>query len=356
MADAIRAGVIGFGVAGRIFHAAVVDAVPGLELACIVQRHGDEAAEAHPGVTIYRDAQQAFDDPSIQLIIIATPNDIHYDLGRRALEAGKHVVIDKPFTIDSADAARLVELGRKNHLIVSAYQSRRWDGDFKTVQDILQSGTLGRLVSYESHFDRWRPTRKPQSWREAGVPGGGLLWDLGPHLMDQALQLFGIPYAVFADVRVEREGGVTVDAFDIHLYYPTISSVLLRVTCLSLVPGPRFNLIGDRGCFVKYGLDPQEDLLKAGQRFESPTWGTEPSKNWGVLTVEDGGDVVSKPVPTKAGDYRGYYANIRDAILGKAPLAVTAEQATQVIRMLELADESSRKRAAVLCDLGGFPS
>ena len=355
MADPIRVGVIGFGVAGRIFHAAVVDAVPGLELACIVQRHGDEAAEAHPGVTIYRDAQQALDDPSIQLIIIATPNDIHYELARRALEAGKHVVIDKPFTIDSADAARLVELGRKHHLIVSAYQNRRWDGDFLTVKEILESGALGRLVSYESHFDRWRPVRKPQSWREAGTPGGGLLWDLGPHLMDQAVQLFGLPYAIFADVRVEREGGVTVDAFDIRLYYPTIASVLLRVTCLSLVPGPRFNLIGDRGNFLKYGLDPQEDLLKAGQRFESPTWGTEPSKSWGVLTVEDDGKVVSKPVPTEAGDYRGYYANIRDAILGIRPPAVTPEQATHVIRLLELAQESSDKRSSVLCDLSDLP-
>jgi scyllo-inositol 2-dehydrogenase (NADP+) len=353
--DPIRAGVIGFGVAGRIFHAAVVDAVPGLELACIVQRHGDEAAEAHPGVTIYRDAQQAFDDPSIQLIIIATPNDIHYDLVRRALEAGKHVVVDKPFTIDSADAAHLVELGRKQHLLVSAYQNRRWDGDFLTVKEILESGALGRLVSYESHFDRWRPVRKPQSWREAGTPGGGLLWDLGPHLMDQAIQLFGLPYAIFADVRVEREGGITVDAFDIRLYYPTISSVLLRVTNLSIVPGPRFNLNGDRGNFLKYGLDPQEDLLKAGQRFESPTWGTEPAKNWGILTTEDEGSVVSRPVPTQAGDYRGYYANIRDAILGTQPLAVTPEQATQVIRLLELAQESSDKRTAVLCDLSNLP-
>ena len=353
MADTIRTCVVGFGFAGRIFHAAVVDAVPGLELSGIVQRRGDEAAHAYPPVTIYRDAQDAIDDPALQLIVIATPNESHFDLGRRALEAGKHVVIDKPFTLRSDEAAKLVDLSRAKSLVLSVYHNRRWDGDFLTIKGLLDAGKLGKITSYESHFDRWRPQRKPETWRENGAPGGGLTWDLGPHLIDQALMLFGPPQAVFADIRSEREGARMDDAFDVRLYYPN-HSVVLRATCMALVPGARFAVYGNRGCYIKNGLDPQEDLLKRGERFGSPAWGTEPAKNWGTLTIDDGGSLVSMPIETRAGDYRGYYANVRDAILGRAPLAVTGSQAWRVVRVLELAIESSRKRAVLACDLQAF--
>jgi scyllo-inositol 2-dehydrogenase (NADP+) len=353
VADAIRTGVIGFGLAGRIFHAPVVHAVPGLELCGIVQRHGDEASLAYPGVTIYRDAEEAIDDPNLQLIVVATPNESHFELGKRALEAGKHVVIDKPFTLSSADALTLVHLSRAKNLHLSAYQNRRWDGDFLTVRDILDSGSLGKIISFESHIDRWRPQRKPQVWRESGAPGGGILWDLGPHLIDQALVLFGMPEAVFADVRMEREGALMDDAFDLRLYYPGLS-VLLRSTCMGLVPGERFRIYGNRGSYIKYGIDPQEAALQRGGRFESASWGTEDRSNWGTLTLDDGGCIVAKPIATRAGDYRGYYANVRDVILGHAPLAVTASQAGRVIRMIELARESSERRIAVPCDLQMF--
>lgn len=353
MADTIRTCVIGFGLAGRIFHAAVVNAVPGLELAGIVQRHGEEAAEAYPSVTIYRDAQDAIDDPSIQLIVVATPNQSHFDLGRRALEAGKHVVIDKPFALSSDDAAKLVDLSRTGSRVLSAYHNRRWDGDFLTIKSLLDAGTMGKIISYESHFDRWRPQRKPEAWRENGAPGGGLAWDLGPHLIDQALMLFGLPEAVFADIRTERDGALMDDALDVRLYYPNLS-VLLRATCMALIPGARFAIYGNRGCYIKHGLDPQEEALKRGGRFESPSWGVEPRTSWGTLTIDDCGSLVSTPIETRAGDYRGYYANVRDAILGTAPLAVTGEAAWRVIRLLELAVESSKKRAVLACNLQSF--
>ncbi|HVJ09087.1 MAG TPA: oxidoreductase [Acidisarcina sp.] len=354
MTDTIRTCVIGFGQAGRFFHTAVVHAVPGLELTGIVQRHGNEAAQEYPSATIYREAQDAIDDPRLQLIVVATPNESHFDLARRALEAGKHVVVDKPFTLSSSDAAKLVELSRAKNLVLSAYQNRRWDGDFLTLKDLVDAHKVGSLVSYESHFDRWRPQRKPEVWRESGAAGGGLTWDIGPHLIDQALVLFGPPKAVFADIRTEREGAITDDAFDIRLYYPKLS-VLLRVTSLALVPGPRFAIYGNKGCYIKYGLDPQEEALKRGERFESPAWGTEPPQNWGILTLEEEGAHVAMPVETRTGDYRGYYANVRDAILGRAPLAVTGSQAWRVIRMVELVLESHRKRAVLDCDLQQFP-
>jgi scyllo-inositol 2-dehydrogenase (NADP+) len=353
VADGIRTGVIGFGPAGQLFHTAVLNAVPGLELAAIVQRRGDQAATAYPGVTIYRDADQAIEDPQLQLIVVATPNDLHFDMGRRALQAGKHVVIDKPFTLTAADAAALAALAREKNLVLSAYQNRRWDGDFQTLQSLLSSGALGRILSFESDMDRWRPQRKPDAWRESGAPGSGILWDLGPHLIDQALVLFGLPEAVLADVRVEREGAVSVDAFDVRLYYPGVS-VLLRSSYSAILPRARYRIYGNRGCYIKHGVDPQEDLLRAGQRFESQTWGTENPSDWGTLTLQEDGAVVAKLIETLPGDYRGYYANVRDAILGHAPIAVTANQAGRVIHLVELAIESSTRRAAIPCDFKIF--
>jgi scyllo-inositol 2-dehydrogenase (NADP+) len=348
VSDAIQTAVIGFGVAGQIFHAAIVHAVPGLELAGIVQRHGDDAAKAYPKAKVYRDAEEAFKDPAIHLVVVATPNESHFDLGSRALAAGKHVVIDKPMTLSSGDANALVDLASKKNRIVSAYQNRRWDGDFRTVQRLLDAGTLGKLISFESHFDRWRPQRKPQVWRESGASGGGILWDLGPHLIDQALVLFGNPTHIFADVRSERAGAVMDDAFDVHLYYPALS-VFLRSSCMACVPGARFTLRGTQGSYVKYGLDPQEDALKRGERFESASWGEERSTDWGTLTIDDAGTIVSQPLETERGDYRGYYANVRDAILGREPLAVSGAQAARVIRLLELARESSERRTTLPC-------
>ena len=200
-------------------------------------------------------------------------------------------------------------------------------------------------------MDRWRPQRKPDAWRESGAPGSGILWDLGPHLIDQAQVLFGLPDAVLADIRVEREGAVSVDAFDVHLYYPGLS-VLLRSSYSAIVPRARYRIYGNRGCYIKHGVDPQEDLLRAGQRFESTNWGTENPSDWGTLTLDEDGAVSAKLIETLPGDYRGYYANVRDAILGREALAVTAVQAARVIRLLELARDSSHRRTTLACDLG----
>ncbi len=204
---------------------------------------------------------------------------------------------------------------------------------------MIGSGTLGRLALFESHFDRYRLERRPNAWREDAGPGSGVLFDLGPHLVDQALVLFGMPEAIAADVRIEREDAVVDDAFDILLRYPKLS-VLLRATMLACAPGPRFVLNGTLGTYVKYGLDPQEDALKAGGHPGMPGWGEEEPARWGTLTLAEGN---RRQVRTEPGDYREFYANVRDAILLKAPLAVTAGNAAQVIRLIELARESSKK-------------
>jgi scyllo-inositol 2-dehydrogenase (NADP+) len=336
----IPVGLAGFGVAGRTFHAPVIRAVPGLQLTAIVQRTGDAAQQAYPDVRVVRSLEDLLRDPNIRLVVVATPNDSHYELARKCLLAGRDVVVDKPFTTASREAQDLDHLARSEGRVLSIYQNRRWDGDFLTVRKLIDSGVLGRLTLFESHFDRYRLARRPGAWREGVGPGSGVLFDIGPHLVDQALVLFGMPEAITADVRIERDDAVVDDAFDILLHYPKLR-VLLRATMLACAPGPRFVVNGTRGSYVKYGLDPQEEALKAGATPDGPEWGEEDESRWGTLTLAEESGNVARPVRTEAGDYRQFYANVRDAINKEAALAVTAEQATQVIRLLELALESS---------------
>jgi scyllo-inositol 2-dehydrogenase (NADP+) len=337
MAKDIRVGVIGFGLAGRVFHSAVIAETPGLELATIVQRSGDEAAKAHPGVHISRSIEEMLSDKSIQLVVVATPSYSHFENALECVSAGRNVMVDKPFTLTSDEAERLIEEARKRGVLVTAYQNRRWDGAFVTLKQVLASGVLGRVVSYESHFDRYREEPRLDVWRESGGPGGGVLFDLGSHLIDQATTLFGNPESVWADVRIDRDCGVVDDAFDVMLKFDGVTA-LLRSTLTASFPGPNLLVHGTRGSYVKWGLDPQEDALRAGAKFSDPGFGEEPESAWGELHVA--GQPVKK-IKTAAGDYRGIYANVRDAILGKAKLEVTPEQAWRTTRLIELARESS---------------
>jgi len=345
MTKDIRAGVIGFGLAGRIFHAAVIAETPGLELACIVQRKGDEAAQAHPGVRIARSIDEMLEDRSIQLVADGTPSADHFKHGTQCLRAGRHVMIDKPFALTSDEASQLMEEARKQGVLVTCYQNRRWDGDFLTVKQMMASGELGRVVSYESHFDRYREDPRLEFWRENGGPGGGLLFDLGPHLIDQATALFGDPESIWADVRTDRKDAVVDDAFDVMLKFPGVTA-LLRSTMTAPMQQPRFVVHGTKGTFIKWGLDPQEDALKAGAKFRDPGFGEEPESQWGELHIP--GKPVRK-IRTAPGDYRGIYANFRDAILGKAKLEVTPEQAWRTTRLIELARQSSAEGRRIEC-------
>src|SRR6202050_4809879 len=216
----IQVGLIGFGFAGRIFQSNVIQAVEGLELAVIVQRSGSEAATAFPHARILTSVEDLLKDSSIRLVVVATPNASHLPIARQCLLADRDVVIDKPFALNSGEAAELIQLARARHRLLSVYQNRRWDGDFQTVRKLLDSDQLGRLVKFESHYDRYRLAPRLHAWREDGSPGGGVLLDLGAHLVDQALVLFGVPQSVWASVRVEREGARSDDAFDIYLHYP----------------------------------------------------------------------------------------------------------------------------------------
>jgi scyllo-inositol 2-dehydrogenase (NADP+) len=366
----VRVGLVGFGFAGRIFHSTAIEAVEGLELAAIVQRTGSEAATAFPHVTIVPSVEALLADKTIQLVVVATPNATHLPIARQCLLADRDVVIDKPFAVTSSEAAELIQLARARGRLLSVYQNRRWDGDFLTVRKLLDGDQLGRLVMFESHYDRYRQLPRLHAWREDGSPGGGVLFDLGAHLVDQALVLFGVPETVWASVRVEREGGRIDDSFDLHLHYPAALgqvtstpsgpapsglSVWLRATCLARDPGARFTLNGTLGTFRKFGIDPQEAHLLAGDMFSSKPWGVEGPERWGTLTVDEGGEPVSTRVPTEPGDYRGYYINIRDALHGNAGLEVSPIQAWRTMRVVEMAVESSGSGKTIRCDWSAEP-
>lgn len=336
MTKNIRVGVIGFGLAGRVFHTAVIAETPGLELACIVQRHGEEAAKAHPGIQICRSIEEMLRDASIRIVVVATPSYSHFEIAAQCLRAGRNVIIDKPFTLTSDEATELIDLAREQGVLITAYQNRRWDGDFVTLKQVIASGALGRVVSYESHFDRFRAAPRTDVWRESGGPGGGILFDLGPHLIDQATVLFGNPKSVWADIRIDRDGGAVDDAFDVLLKFDGVTA-LLRSTLTAATAGSRFVVHGTKGSFVKWGLDPQEDALRAGAKFSDAGFGEEPEPLWGELHIA--GEPVQK-VKTAAGNYRGFYENVRDAVLGHAELEVTPEQAWRTTRLIEMARES----------------
>lgn len=336
----LNVGLVGFGFAGKVFHAPVIRVVEGLRLTTIVQRRGAPDPR-YADVEFVRSVVDLL-TRAIDLVVIATPNTSHHAIAKQCLLAGRHVVVDKPLCTTVAEAEELVRLSTETGRVLSAYQNRRYVGDFVTLQQLLGTGVLGRIALFESHFDRFRPELRPGAWREQPQPGSGIWFDLGAHLLDQALVLFGVPEAISADIRIEREGAAVDDAFDITLHYPRMRA-LLRASMLAIAPGPTFAVHGTAGSFVKHGLDPQEAALKAGRAPDEPNWDAEPPEMYGTLTTPEG----ARMIPTTPTSFTRYYENVRDAILGKAPLAVTPAQGLDVIRGLELAAVSSRKRCAL---------
>ncbi len=344
----IRVGLVGYGMAGRVFHAPMITAVDGLEFAAVVEGSGRTAEAAYPGITTYASLESMLEDASIELIVIATPNTTHAPFAELALRAGRHVVVDKPTAITTAEIAALIETAAAEDRFLIPFHNRRFDNDFQTLQKVLREEMLGRVVYVESTFDRWRPAPRRAVWREDGTPGGGIVLDLGTHVADQALLQFGLPEAVSADISHERDNGVTDDAFAIRLHYPRLT-VMLGATALAAQPRPRYTVRGTKGSFVKWGLDPQEARLKATGRVVEPGWGVEPASSWGTLTVDVEGAMVSRPVPSIPGDYRRYYAAVRDALLGKSAPPVLAADALRVAKVLEWARQSSAERREIKC-------
>jgi scyllo-inositol 2-dehydrogenase (NADP+) len=341
----INVGLVGFGLAGQVFHAPLIHADPQLRLTHIVQRRGHESERNYPQARVMRDVDALLAERSVDLIVVATPNTSHFEMAARSLHAGKHVVVDKPFTITSTEADELIALARKMDRVLSVFHNRRWDGDFLTVRQILDQKVLGRLAEFESRFDRFRPRIKAGAWREEAGPGSGVLFDLGPHLIDQAVVLFGRPERIYADLRRQRDGAVAVDSFEVRLEYSALK-VTLKASSLVCEPSPRFVLYGTAGSYIKFGLDPQEESLKQGSSPAQPNWGVEPEEAWGTHATCDG-VVARAKYPTLAGCYPAYYTNVYRAIRKQEELAVTPDQARDVIRLMELAQQSALEKRMI---------
>ncbi len=342
-------------MAGRVFHGPLISSVEGLELASVVERHSDMAAERYPGIKTYRTLEEMLADDTLGLIVIATPSGTHFEVARQAIEAGKNVVVDKPVAATSAEISTLRILAERKGVLLIPFHNRRWDGDFLTLKSLVHTGTLGRLVHLESRMDRWSPGAARRPWKNDPGQGGGVLLDLGTHLADQALTLFGKPLAVSADVLRERDGEGANDSFSIRLRYQGFR-VTLGANALSSPAGSRFHLRGTRGNYRKKGVDPQEATLNKVTRIEGANWGLEPATHWGMLHVDVDGGMVTRPLETVAGDYRRYYEGVRDAVERKGPAPVSAQEAWRVARVLEWAQESSDTRREAECDWRSEPA
>lgn len=317
----VRVGLIGFGLAGRAFHAPVIRGVEGMELACILERHSTNAKQRYPEVRVARTLDEMLSDKTIQLCVVATPNDSHFSYTKACLESGRDVVVDKPMTPTLAEAEELVRIAAERGRLLTVYQDRRWDGAFLTAKKLVNSGALGAVAEYEARFDRFRLDAKPGAWREkAEFPAAGVLWDLGPHLIDGALVLFGEPESIYAAALCQRKTSTVDDAFDVILQYPGLRATL-RARIIAYAPGHHLLIHGAQGSFVKFGMDPQEEILRSEHCPDGLDWG----KNWGLEAKEHWGTLTRvgeqpRKVETERGDYRGFYANVRDAIEKKAPL------------------------------------
>ncbi|MDI5986233.1 oxidoreductase [Halomonas sp. M4R5S39] len=336
----LNVGLVGYGMAGRTFHAPLLLATPGLELTAVVSGDAERVRADLPEVEVLSRAPALFARPDIDLVVIATPNDTHFPLAKAALGASKHVVVDKPFSVTLSEARLLKSLADEEERLLSVFHNRRWDSDFLTLEALLQAGTLGRVVALESRFDRFRPDVSDR-WREHHRPGGGIWYDLGPHLLDQARALFGMPKAILLELATSREGAEVDDDFLALLEYDGLR-VTLQASSLVAEPTPRFAVHGTRGSYVKYGLDPQEGWLKEG-RAPSPGWGEDPLP--GRLTLREGGEpeLVSREHAGLPGDYPVYYAGIAEALLHGTPPPVSVDEALEVMTLLEAGLDSYRQ-------------
>lgn len=340
MTASLNVALVGYGYVGQTFHAPLIDATPGLVLRTVVSSDPAKVAADFPAVRVVADLDAALADSAIDLVVIATPNALHAPQALAAFAAGKSVVVDKPFALDVAEARQMAEAAEASGKLLAVFHNRRWDSDFLTLQRLIAEGALGQVVQYESHFDRFRPQVRDR-WRERAGPGSGAWMDLGPHLLDQALILFGAPLAISADIGVQREGAQADDYFHVVLRYPTLRAIL-HGSLLTAASDLRLAVHGTKASYLKHGLDPQEAQLKAGMTPGAPGWGRD-SRHGVLVTVEHDHQIRADVRPEISG-YRTFYAGVRDAILHGAPSPVPVAEALRVMELLELAQRASDER------------
>ncbi|MCP4426637.1 MAG: oxidoreductase [Chloroflexi bacterium] len=333
----VHVGLIGYGYAGQVFHAPIIDTAVRLQLTTIVSSNPGKVTRDFSGVQVMSDVSALFSDAHIDLIVIATPNTTHFPLAQQALAAGKHVVIDKPFVIDTTESDILINLAAQTGAVLSVFHNRRWDNDYRTLTQLVKQGELGDVYTFQSHYDRHKPTVRDR-WREWDEPGAGLLYDLGSHLIDQAVQLLGMPDSVWADLGCQRAGAQIDDYFHVVLRFGERRAILHGGSLVAQPPF-RFAVHGSKGSYIKHGLDPQEAALLAGERPCNPGWGVEPKELHGELFKPNG---ESASVPSLRGRYEDFYAGMARAILEGERAPVTAVSARNVIAIIQAAQESAQ--------------
>jgi len=341
----LKIGLVGYGYAGATFHAPLIEYSGSAALSAIATTQTDRARSDYPNALVVPDIDQLLAIDELECIVIATPNDTHFELARKVLESGRHVVVDKPVTLNSSDAKMLADIATKKNLLFVPFHNRRWDGDFLTLRDLIDSGKLGRITQFESHFDRFRP-EVPQRWREDISRGGGLLFDLGSHLIDQALVLFGMPDTISATLKRHRSHAMAPDYIHLQLGYQD-KEILLHASALSAIVPARFIVHGTKGSYLKTGLDVQEGQLKAGLRPGDDGFGKNLS---GVLCEVRGNHYSDTEIPTRDGAYVEFYRGLADSVLNGRPVPVAAQEGVEVMGLIELAVESAedglRKRVS----------
>jgi scyllo-inositol 2-dehydrogenase (NADP+) len=346
MSSPITTALLSYGMSGEIFHAPFLSIHPGFQLKKVVERSKKKINQRYPQVISVNDKSEVLNDPSIELVIVNTPNETHHTFVKEALNAGKHVVVEKPFTVTSTEAEELIALAKAKNKVLTVFQSRRFDGDFKTLQQVVKKGLLGKIVEFEAHYDRFRNYIEPNTWKEEAKPGTGILYNLGSHMLDQVLVLFGKPHEVDARIGIQRPGGVVDDFYDIRLSYPDLL-VIVKSSYLVREQGPRYVLHGMQGSFVKYGIDPQEQDLKEGKMPDGNNWGKEDKQWWGKINSTIDGVHVENQIETLPGNYKEFYDNLYDAIRNQKPLSVKPEQAKEVIRLIGVCYESNKLKMAI---------
>jgi scyllo-inositol 2-dehydrogenase (NADP+) len=343
-AQKIKTALLSYGMSGEVFHGPLLEAHKGFEIVSVWQRNPKKPARH--GYSVTSDIENIFKDPSVELVIVNTPNETHYPYARAALQAGKHVIVEKPFTVTVKEADALIELAKKQDKMLTVFQNRRWDADFLTVQKVVERQLVGKLVECEIHYDRFRNYIEPDTWKEEAKPGTGILYNLGSHLLDQALVLFGMPRYVDARIGTQRPAGKVDDFFDIRMEYKDFF-VVLKSSYLVREQGPRFTLHGTEGSFTKSGIDSQEQALKDKKVPGTSGWGAEPEALWGKLNTTIEEKHVEGPFETIPGNYLSFYNNVFAALRDGQPLAVKPQEARNVIQLIEACRESSRTRRAV---------
>lgn len=342
----INTALVSFGMSGKVFHAPFLATNPAYNLVGSWERSTKNIEAAYPGTKSYISYEELLADTSIDLVVVNSPNDTHFTYAKSALLAGKHVVVEKAFTVTAKEAEELDTLATNKGLKLAVYHNRRYDADFLTLQKLIQEGEIGTLQDVQISFERYRTTLSPKKHKESVSPGAGLLYDLGPHLVDQAILLSGMPLAVFADIRITRKVSIIDDYFTMLLYYPS-HRITLTSGMLFMKEGPGYKVYGTKGCFIKNRSDVQEAELIAGKLPNSIGWGAEAPADYGTLYTDMNGIITNKVIPSIPGNYGIFYDKLADAILNNGPLPTSAAEATNVIRVLEAARNSAFNKRVV---------